>query len=305
MSVFTKDLHLKLSGWEIQQYDFALLSKTTTKFNQLSLIQIEYDQIPVSVWKNIGPHLRILTFRFCLKMRLQDFHKILQSCKIIEHIQVYDHFPPLGPGYHFKTFIEFDWPIQKIKRFEMIRASAVDNLKLEEFLMKMSKLEYLRVESASFSRMEEVIFRVISERSRTLRSVFLVDNKDGAGADNTLVTLTSLCTNNFNGYVAQLNHMELQFSQGPELIHFGCRLNNVVMTPVLQEFLRCYTKIRVFDVWTDEAVLEPQFLFDMFGYAEYLKSIVVHCDQYDKTFTRPEVMLYQRRKLKKIVFFPD
>lgn len=188
----------------------------------------------------------------------------------------------------------------------MIRATAVDNLKLEHLLLKMSKLEYLRVESESFSRMESVIFSVINDRTLTLHSLFLVDNKEHAGAKSSLEHLSSLCIPNSNGEAHGENRMEVESSTwGPDLIHFGCRLDDVIMTPVLKNFLRIYRKIRIFEVWTDETVLKPQFLFDMFAHCEYLRKVVVHCGQYDKTFTRTEVEMYQRRKLKRIVFFPD
>lgn len=288
---FKKDLHLRLSGWvRHSESDFTFLSKTSTKFYQLSLIQIDYRQIPLKVWELVCPRLKVLTFRYCLKMGLQDFYDIFKLCKDVEQIQIYDHFPPLGPGYRFNTYKHFTWPVQTIRQFEMIRASAVDNLKLKDFLMNMSELEFLRIESESFSRMEDIIYEVIRERSMTLRSLLLVDNKECAGADMTLKFLISLA----------------QFpSRAPALIRFGCRLKILVMTPVLKEFLSSYGKIRIFEVWTDEPVLEPQFLFDMFDIAYYLRQIIVHCDQFHKTFTRPEVQMYQRRKLKKIVFFPD
>lgn len=111
---FRKDLHLKLSGWDHhKESDFSFLIESSTRFYQISFIQIEYSQVPSSIWETICSNVTLLTFRYCLKMRLQDFHKILQFSKNVKHIQIYDHFPPLGPGYRYNTFEKFDWPLRK------------------------------------------------------------------------------------------------------------------------------------------------------------------------------------------------
>lgn len=302
---FKEHLHLRLAGHHTRNYDFSILMRSNTKFNQLSLTQIEFNQIPIEVWETIGPRLKILSFSYCLKMRLQDFNTILRFCSNIEHLQIFDHFPPFGPGYDLKSFQTFEWNVKNIKKCELFRASAIDNKKLENFFENMYQLEYLRIESQTYQKIEETIFNIVSEKSNTIRSLFLVDNKEDVDPKNTLVRLISLNNDTKDETSKNENAMEVQYEQGPKLITFGCRLNNCEMTWTLNRFLESYALVRVFEVWTDEAVLEPQFLFDMFANGKNLDKLVIHCDQNDKTFTRDEVQLYQRRKLKKIVFFPD
>uniref|UniRef100_A0A336MDI7 CSON013931 protein n=1 Tax=Culicoides sonorensis TaxID=179676 RepID=A0A336MDI7_CULSO len=300
-----KDLHLKFNAWELKNLNFEILKTTKTKFYQLSLIQCEYSQISEDVWKNILPHIKILSLRYCLTMSLTDFHNILKLTKDLETIQIFDHFPSLGVGYKLESFLSFDWPVGKIKQFEMFRASAVDNQKLEIFVDKMSNLELFRIESRVFERLENTIFNIINNKLMTLKTLILVDNKEEAGADKILVMLTSLFSNNLNGSVDHMDYMEVDCCGGPKLLKFGCRLDKVIMTPVLREFIEYYGLIQVFEVWTDEAVLDPNFLFDMFEYSSSLRKIIIHCDQFDKTFTRNEVILHKQHGLKKIVFFPD
>ncbi|XP_063705856.1 uncharacterized protein LOC134834953 [Culicoides brevitarsis] len=279
-----KLLHLRISGWEVSKSEtLNFLAESTTCFNQLSLIQAELHDIPKNVWENIGRNLRVLTFRYCLKMGIEDFHKILNFCSNVEELQIFDHFPPLGPGYKFKTYLSFSWNVSNVKRFEMFRASAVDNQKLQDFVTRMTKLEYLRIESAYLKRMEESILDICEKRD-DLRSLLLVDISEVGGYDFLFIL------NRFQ--IAKLNR-------------YGCRLIKTQLTPELKKFLELNTRLQYFEVWISNEELDPKFLYDVFQYSSSLKKLIIHCDQLIKPFTRNEVELYQKRKLKKIVFFPD
>lgn len=286
--LLSKDLNLKLTGWTIKNQNAKFFNNHTSNFYQLTVNQLEYDELPDAAWKQMCSTIQVLTIIYCYKMSLSNFNKLLNYCKNLKHIQIYDHFPPLGPGYQTETFLHFNWNVRNVSKFEMFRAIAVDNEKVTHFMRNMKTLRHLWIETSYIQQMNSSIIDVVKMHSKNITSLYLVDNESDSFKSVSLPNLTIL---------SSLCNIELVVTK------FGYRLAALEITQQLSKWFKKQQHLQLIEFWTEQDFVHVSFLNQLFTMLPELNELIIHYDHFKMSYKRNQINAYHKRKLNYVRFF--
>lgn len=277
-------MNIKLNGWLFRNQNAEFLRNHNTKFYELTLNQLEYDNISEETWIKICSTIHILTIHYCFKMSLTNFYNLLKHCTNLKHIRIYDHFPPLGTGYKIESFLRFNWEVENISHFEMFRATAIDNKKLTYFINKINNLEHLHIKTSCC--MQEINI-TISEmvNINSLKSLYLIDSELSL---KTLEILNSLHDVNF------------------KITKFGYTLSVLEIPDQLATwFNKNQRNLKIIELGIEEDCIEIEFMKKIIQMLPELMELIINFDGCSVSFKRKKIEAYFKQNIKCIMLFNE